>query len=687
MNIKIKHFFIVFFLIASFTFKSKAEISFIKTPFAIHLYQNNEQPFISLPIHQGFLEAYVTNYKIIDKLGSFKVKQNYFIEKFNRIENIEIIDNNHEISISGILKSRRNQVPFELLFLENQESIIFKLSIENIAINQVKFQFVTNKNEHFFGLGEQFSHVNFKGKKVPMLVEENGIGRGDKKTTFIANLIGAAGNEMATYAPIPFFHTTENRAILLNNTEYCLFDFSNPNYINLTIFSNEISGSIWQADSPKSLLKHYTSKTGRMPILPEFTKGTILGLQGGKEKVEQIISITLEYGNPVTAIWIQDWVGKRQTPIGSRLQWDWRADEIVYPRFKNWCDSLNKEGIKVLGYINPYMVEDRKTADEALENNYIVKDKDGEAYKFKAGGFKAYMVDFTNPEAYEWYKNIIKNEMVQTGLSGWMADFGEWLPFDAQLYSGIDAATYHNQYSVDWMQLNREAVEEMNRGDIFIFNRSGFTNSNEHSIAFWAGDQTTDFGIHDGLPSAICAYNSSGLSGIAINHSDIGGYTAIGLWPFKVLRDKDVFYRWTEMETFTPIFRTHEGLIPDNMIQFYSDTETQEFFAKMGKIHKDLYPLFKKYNEEASETGLPIIRHPYLEFPNDENTFDLKYQFMVGDTLMVIPVIEANALKVKGYLPHGKWQHFFTNEIFEGGQFYEFEAPYGQPTVFWKLNK
>jgi len=232
--------------------------------------------------------------------------------------------------------------------------------------------------------------------------------------------------------------------------------------------------------------------------------------------------------------------------------------------------------------------------------------------------------------------------------------------------------------------MNREAVEESGRDDVFVFNRSGFTNINQYSIALWAGDQTTDFGIHDGLPSAICAYNSAGLSGIAINHSDIGGYTAINLWPFKVLRDKDVLFRWIEMEAFTPIFRTHEGLIPEKMTQFYSDAETQTFFAALAKIHESLFPLFKKLNQEAAETGLPIIRHPYLEFPNDTNTFDLKYQFMLGDTLMVIPVIEANTTKAKGYLPEGNWQHFFTGEIFEGEQFLEFDAPYGKPAVFWR---
>lgn len=641
-----------------------------------------------MPLHQFFLEASIADYEIKDKLGSFKVYHNFYIEKFDKPKDLQILKDADEIIITGFLHSRKkNSVSFELIFKKEKENINYILNIDNHNINIINIKFTSNEKEAIFGMGEQFSHVNFKGKKVPMLVEENGIGRGDKKTTFLANLLGAAGNEMATYTPIPFFHTTENRAFLLENTEYSLFDFSKAHYIDITVFSHQLKGSMWQAATPKELLKLYTEKTGRMPLLPEFTKGSILGLQGGKEVVEQIVSETLEYGNPVTAIWIQDWVGKRQTIIGSRLQWDWKADESIYPNFKQWCDSLNKEGIKVLGYINPYMVADRTTAKYALEKGFTVHDKNGSPYKFQAGGFEAYMVDFTNPAAYDWYKNIIKENMIEMGLSGWMADFAEWLPFDAQLHSGISAKSYHNQYPVDWMKLNKEAIEEMGREDIFIFNRSGFTNINQYSIALWAGDQTTDFGIHDGLPSAICAYNSSGLSGITINHSDIGGYTAINLWPFKVLRDKDVLYRWIEMETFTPIFRTHEGLIPDNMIQFYSDTETQEFFAKMGEIHKDLYPLFKKYNKEASETGIPIVRHPYLEFSDDTITYDLKYQFMLGDTLMVIPVIEANSNKAKGYLPKGKWQHYFTNEIFEGGSFQEFEAPYGQPAVFYLISK
>ncbi|CAM6033412.1 unnamed protein product [Sphagnum compactum] len=71
----------------------------------------------------------------------------------------------------------------------------------------------------------------------------------------------------------------------------------------------------------------------------------------------------------------------------------------------------------------------------------------------------AAMVDLTNPAARKWFKSIL-HDMVKTGVHGWMADFGESLPFDSCLYSGEDPATAHNKYPELWAELNREFLEE-----------------------------------------------------------------------------------------------------------------------------------------------------------------------------------------------------------------------------------
>jgi alpha-glucosidase len=300
------------------------------------------------------------------------------------------------------------------------------------------------------------------------------------------------------------------------------------------------------------------------------------------------------------------------------------------------------------------------------------------------GGFKGYIVDLSNPDAWNWIKNIIKTNMIGNGLSGWMADFAEWLPFDCKLHSGQDPKDYHNPFAAEWARVNREAVEEAGKlGEVVFFSRSGFTGSSGISTLFWAGDQLVDYGPNDGLGSAITAILSSGLSGLAVNHSDVGGYTALKFPLFKnYLRDKEILYRWIEFEAFTPIYRTHEGLLPDDMVQYYTDDETQMFFTRFGKIHKELEPYFKNLIKEASETGVPVIRHPWLVCPEDTNCLETEYQFFVGDDLLVIPITGRGQTKVKGYFPEGTWTHYFHGTEFEGGRWHEVYAPVGSPAVF-----
>src|SRR5690606_35044679 len=94
--------------------------------------------------------------------------------------------------------------------------------------------------------------------------------------------------------------------------------------------------------------------TGRMASLPDWAFGTWLGVQGGIEKVTKATDDAVAAGNPVTAVWIQDWVGRRMTSFGSQLWWRWQPDEDTYPNIKSFAEKLNARGIKLLGYVNPF---------------------------------------------------------------------------------------------------------------------------------------------------------------------------------------------------------------------------------------------------------------------------------------------------------------------------------------------
>lgn len=423
-----------------------------------------------------------------------------------------------------------------------------------------------------------------------------------------------------------------------------------------------------------------------MPELPDWSYGTWLGLQGGKVKVEKVVDESIAAGVPVSAVWVQDWVGKRQVKLGSRLWWWWQADTASYGNFKQFSQQMNNKGVKVLGYINSYLAIETPMGKEAAEKGLVIKDHNGDAYRLPVGGFDAYMVDLTNPAAVNWLKNIIKTNLIGSGLSGWMADFSEGPPVDAVLYSGEPVTQYRNLYTVDWVKLNREAIQEADKeGEIIFFNRSGYSGSTKYSTLFWAGDQMHSYGKNDGLPAAILGIITGGISGISINHSDIGGYTTVKQAIIRSKRKMDLFKRWTEVNAFMPVFRTHEGLRPELNIQPYTNKESMQFFSRMASLNQALKFYFQKLVTEAASSGAPVIRHPYLNYPNKPELLDNAYNFMVGSALFVTPVIKKKAKTVKVNLPQGHWEHAFTGKDYEGGQTYTVDVPYGSPAVF--INK
>ncbi|MFN3411237.1 MAG: alpha-glucosidase [Exilispira sp.] len=667
--------------------------------------------FVKFPVNNSFINAFEKDYIYQYHMASInikeKIRKSYKFQKISSVEKIE-----ETLIIKGFIaesSSSNQMIDYTLKIIPyNEYRIDFELSIENEKINQISLKFISYPDEKIFGGGVQYSFLDLKGKKVPILTSEQGVGRGDQPITFGANLTQkAGGNNFTTYFPIPYFFTSRLRAFYFENSGYGEFDFSNKNNIDVKFLTdkteNRLSGSFFIADSYKNLISLFSEINGKMPILPDWTYGTILGIQGGSTKVTTVVDDLINQKNPVTAIWIQDWCGKRITSFGQQLKWRWYPDEELYPDFKNFVKLMESKGVKVLGYINPFLADrdPKKTGDdftnplleEAREKDYLVKNKEGKPYLIQTVGFPAYMLDLTNPEAVKWIKNIIKENLIGNGLSGWMADFGEWLPMDAVLHSGISAELFHNQYPVIWAKINREAIQEAKKeGEIVFFARAGFTKSPSYSTLFWLGDQMVSFGKNDGLPSAILGSITASLSGIPFIHSDIGGYTTITNPIMTYHRSKELLLRWIEFEAFTPVYRTHEGNQPLNNWQVYqysdanatikSDEETVKFYNFFAQIHFKLKDYFKKYIEIASNDGIPVIRALFINFPSDDECYNIKYQFMIGDDLLVAPVIKEKSNRMKVYLPEGKWIHAFTKKVYDGKRYVEIDTPLGKPAVF-----
>ncbi len=610
---------------------------------------------------------------------------------------------NNTLLISGELKCQSGvSISFDFsLFAHSENQLSFSAHLKDETYNRIYLNYASEKDEGFYGFGEQFTHFDQKGKRLPIFIMEQGVGRGSQPFTFLVDINARAGGKWHTsYAGVPHYMTSKMRSLFLQTSEYSVFDMTQDNEVQISLFANKIQGRIISGNTPLELIEEYTSYSGRMRELPDWIhEGAILGLQGGTEKVTQAYQQMKDKGGPIAALWLQDWVGQRKTSFGKQLWWNWELDNERYQNWKGMLKGLNKEGVHVLTYINPFFaqVEDKPNAkrnqfNELLEKGFLVKTQDGKPYLIENTSFSAGLIDLSNPDARRWVKKVIKEELINSGASGWMADFGEALPYDAKLHSGTPVKG-HNQYAQEWQKVNREAIEEAGRGDdIVFFSRSGYSKSPGLTTLFWLGDQLVTWDKYDGIKTAVTGLLSSGLSGYSLNHSDIGGYTTIpspANWLISHrFRSKELLQRWTEMNAFTTVFRTHEGNRPESNHQFNSDEETLEHFSRFAKIYKAWADYRKQLVKVAAQKGYPVVRHPWVHYPNDDIVKTLQYQFMVGADFMVAPVLDPGQEAVDVYLPQGQWTHLFTGQQYhhEQGKLLNVKAPIGTPAVFYQTH-
>ncbi|OIT08222.1 PREDICTED: uncharacterized protein LOC109227727 [Nicotiana attenuata] len=590
-----------------------------------------------------------------------------------------------------------------------EENVVMKTAGVS-DFNRICLTYASERNERFFGFGEQFSHLDFKGKRVPIFVQEQGIGRGDQPITFAANLVSyrAGGDWSTTYAPSPFYMTSKMRSLYLEGYDYSVFDLTRDDRIQIQLHGNSFGGRILHGNSPCELIEHLTESIGRPPPLPEWIiSGAVVGMQGGTDTVRSIWNEMQRYDVPVSAFWLQDWVGQRETIIGSQLWWNWEADETRYSGWQQLIRDLNMKHIKVMTYCNPCLAPmDKKPNirrhhfEEAKKLDILVKDKNGEPYMVPNTAFDVGMLDLTHPHTTNWFKQILQ-EMVDDGVRGWMADFGEGLPVDACLYSGEDPIAAHNRYPELWAKLNREFVDEwrsthvgQEREDpeetLVFFMRAGYRDTPKWAMLFWEGDQMVSWQKNDGIKSAVVGLLSGGLSGYALNHSDIGGYCAVNLPFFKYHRSEELLLRWMEFSAFTTVFRTHEGNKPSCNHQFYSNNRTLSHFARLAKIYKAWKFYRIQLVKEACQKGLPICRHLFLHYPEDEHVHSLTHeQFLVGTEILVVPALDKGKENVKVYFPIGEsssWKHIWTGKLYSTqGSDAWVEAPIGYPAIFVKV--
>lgn len=619
----------------------------------------------------GKIEMKTGNFHINDEIITRLPFESFEVGQIGGVCTIDL----YHMEKSNLLKMR---------IYEEENRLRITIS-SNEAFNRCWLRIAASKDEHVYGGGEQFSCFNLRGRKFPIFTSEQGVGR-NKGTmvTFLADCNdGGGGDYWTTYFPQSTFVSSAKYYCHIDNGEYQVLDFSHDDYHELHMWGTGFNITFDTAETFAGLLYKLTDILGRQAVLPEWVySGAWLGIQGGTAVCVEKTQKMLRAGAAVNTVWAQDWVGVRHTSFGKRLKWDWQWDKELYVGLDEQIKKWKDEGIHFAAYINPYLCADGHLFKEAENKGYLVLNKDGGTYLMDCGEFDCGIVDFTNAEASSWFRDIIIRNVIEMGIDGWMADFGEYLPTDAVLFSGEDAMAMHNKWPVLWAKVNNDALVKANRlGRSVFFMRAGAAGSQKLCPMVWAGDQNVDWSTDDGLGSVITAALSLGMSGYGIHSSDIGGYTSL----YGMRRTKELFQRWAEFAIFTPVMRTHEGNRPDENWQFDSDRETISHFAWATRIHKKLARYIKDMLEENANEGMPLMRPFFMHYEDDENVYDLQYQYMFGRDLAVAPVYNEGQTVQTLYLPEDEWVYLWNGRRSDTGKL-QIEAPIGRPAVFFRKN-
>ena len=542
-----------------------------------------------------------------------------------------------------------------------------------------RFGLAALEKEAVFGGGEQYRQTNLKGEQVVNFVSEH-----IKAATILEKALlprclykEKPHSAIGSYAPMPVFVTDRGRLFLFDTEADGVSRFPDEGY-TFTFDSCPNKLTLLKGESYEALALALAERIPNRQYIPEWCReGMILSIQGGTDAILTKTFAMLDAGAKISGVWSQDWSGENRTVMGKQVWWNWEADEKLYPDLKGAIQKLNARGVRFLGYINPYLVKDSRLYNECRDKKLLITKQDGSIYHIKSTTFDAGMLDLTDPAAVRFVKDVlIKRNMLDLGMSGWMADFGEYLPVDAVLHDG-DPKKLHNLWPVLWAKVNREAVEEYGAEDILFFMRSGYIGVQTYAPILWNGDQHTDLTRDYGMPCVMPASFSLGFSGVPMIHCDIGGFFSFG----KLKRNDELFVRWMEMCAFSLLMRSHESIRPWANSQFDAPAVTPHT-VRLTNIHAALRPYIDKCIADA-QRGIPALRPDFYEAMDYGASRDM-YSYFLGPNLYVCPVVERRAKKRQVHLPAGAWVHFWTGKPYAGGQSYTVDAPLGQLPVFYK---
>ena len=581
-----------------------------------------------------------------------------------------------EASDTGaVVTLRGGDVEGTLSLSAGADAIRFSWTVQaDPAVNRLRLGMPCEADSSYFGWGERYHHANARGEAFRLLVSEQGIGRD-------GSFWALTGDEHTTYFPMPWYLDARGFGVLFHTDSRVEVDLCATDAGRATVevmSPDNMSWTVFTGPTPVDVLRQLGDEVGRPALPPSWAYRLWVCAQGGTDAVRELVGWLGANDIDTGVLWLQDWTGQRANPGGGYgVQYRWVADEAHYPDIAAFIEELHDQDFKVIGYVNPF-VDPTLDHGEAMEAGGMLPldPVSGEVYTFLGPRGQMTMADLSQPATVAYIEGFLESAVVDVGLDGWMADFAEWMPLDADVEASWNPEDLHNRSPELWQGITRRLMERLRPdGDWLMIGRSGWTGVQSAAQIHWAGDQEADWLPTDGLPTVVPALLTMGLSGQPFVTHDIAGFSG---GP----STSELYLRWTELGALTPYMRTHDGNERDENWRFDRDETTTDHFRKMVRLHGALAPTFEALAAEAHAGGPPILRHLMLQNPEDQETWAIDDQMLIGADLLAAPVLTEGAATRSLYLPEGQWVHVWTGATYSGPGTVTVDAPLGQPPLF-----
>jgi alpha-D-xyloside xylohydrolase len=521
-------------------------------------------------------------------------------------------------------------------------------------------------DERFFGLGARFGPVELSGQVVENWVDEHGAPRGERRS----------------HSPTPFLLSSRGYGLLVDTSAYALFDLRTHDCscYAIRVEEPEVRLYLIAGPHPVTVLERHARLIGLPPLPPRWAFGVWKNLVGGERRVEREVRRLRDVGVPIDAVWIYDAVDDR-----ANLGWPWPIHDAVAPRAypdpAGLVRQLHASNLKVLGYLHPFVYPGTAVFAEAAARGVLVAAPDGRPYVEPwTFGSRSY-VDFTSPSATGWWQDRVRVALTTLGFDGAMLDFGEGAPLDARYANGGSGRQMHNLYPVLYLRAAHEVGQTAKPEDVMFLARAGYSGSQPYTTARFTGDQVRSWDSARGMPAALRMMLNGSLSGWPYWGPDIAGFLDGG-WSLGSSHDraerrraeKELWIRWVQLGALSPTMRDMVGAQHDP-VGVWTDTETLAVFRAYARLHTALVPYLYRYATLAHQQGLPIMRPLFLNYPAEVPAYAVDDQYLLGDDILVAPVLEPRQLHRRVYLPAARWRDYWTGQRYDGPAWVTVPAP------------